>query len=130
MTLEDQVPDHDLCERLKELGMPQDTYFWYVCDDQEQWNLTPHAYGMDGIAAPTVAELGEMLPVTIWVEEKRWYLEQIWNEILITLFYTDPLEECAKPTKPPCNDSKEANARAKLLIWCAEQGLAPWQKAA
>lgn len=99
MKLEDQVPDLKLCQRLKELGMPQDTIFLWTLDVFEGWRLAlrevvaPDDLRMNCFAAPTVAELGETLPKTI----KRVRID------------------------------KEANARALLLICCAESGYVEWK---
>ncbi len=71
MKLEQQLTSLSLSKRLKELGVPQDSLFWWVDWSAEQhpegshgWYLenSPHYKGCESISAYTVAELGELLP--------------------------------------------------------------------
>ena len=63
MPLEHQVCSHELAKRLAELGVRQESVFWWV-DGKLTYTggRASHAPQQGGIAAFTVAELGEMLP--------------------------------------------------------------------
>jgi hypothetical protein len=80
MKLEEQVCSLDLAKRLKELGVKQESY-WYWVDWQENnhedgapkgWNLEhpPHS-DCPFVSAFTVAEFGEMLPM--YLKKDRQY---------------------------------------------------------
>lgn len=108
MKLEDQVVSLDLAKRLKELGVKQDSYFYY------EW-YSDHAYQLNclcsdvplnckQIAAFTVAELGEMFPDFIGSLKES---TNNWTAMAIHLDYCLSID-CSAPT--------EADGRAKLLI--------------
>lgn len=73
MKLEDQVCSLELAQRLKGLGVKQDSWFWWLHDKDTNWELTYHGKDDDWlgmvyhhdtfecVSAFTVAELGEML---------------------------------------------------------------------
>lgn len=79
MTLQDLVPPQELCQRLKEAGFPQDTaYYWHslVSHDLKSWSdyklqdYKPESdFGMRVIAAPTLQEVLDQLPVGIRIEK-------------------------------------------------------------
>jgi len=120
MKLEKQVCSLKLAKKLKELGVKQESlFYWWRCyadeSDKEIWNLDYGKYykedGMEGMcSAFTVAELGEMLPESIDNEDGLW--EKIWSartqfgEWRIAL--GESHFEKAKT---------EAEARAKMLIY-------------
>jgi len=140
MKPEEMVPSVELCQRLRELGMPQGTTYWIWWYDEIHsqagtgnmaWQLmkgTGFKQFMDKeLAAPSVAELGEMLPALIG---------EIKNGVI-------PMEKLLSAYKRPVPgnqwdigyiaampDSRgtEAEARAKLLIWCAENGHVSWAR--
>lgn len=67
LPIEKQVCSLELAKRLKELGVPKESYFkWHsVKGDREKDCYVTHddaGYGYELCAAFTVAELGEMLP--------------------------------------------------------------------
>jgi len=122
MKLEDQVCSLDLAKKLKELGVKQESYFtwyqgiggvWYLGDPAESMNNAVEighttAPQFNFVAAFTVAELGEMLPLNHYTMRNQW--EQ-WT---------------------PCNDERalpsesaptEADTRAKMLIYLLENKL-------
>jgi hypothetical protein len=68
MPLEQQVCSHELAKRLAELGVRQESVFWWV-DRRLRYTggRASHAPLQGGIAAFTVAELGEMLPDDITI---------------------------------------------------------------
>ena len=77
MNLKLQVPSFELCQRLKELGFPQESYF-YWCKHNEKIFIEYEVHSMSGeskspqfivpiqiCSAPSVAELGEALPLAL-----------------------------------------------------------------
>jgi hypothetical protein len=64
LKLEDQVCSLELSKRLKELGVKQESLFWWNCViSSGGWLLEDHQdHEWENCSAFTVAELGEMLP--------------------------------------------------------------------
>lgn len=113
MKLEQQVSSLELAQKLKELGVKQESYFvWLKVTDGHK--LVPsYILRLDGAeewcSAFTVAELGEMLPI-------------------ITASWKGGLGKwtCEVPPQMECHveyAETEADARAKMLIYLAEKGL-------
>lgn len=155
MKLEDQVPDFELCQKLRELGMPQGTlWVWRQMSGfaTSEWAVKLcHVYGgdytsKDDIAAPTVAELGEILPKEIEVDGCKYILECWWRptdaqaDYAVVVFCEKhrPFTKYSMFSFRTSDlnlsvvfdyflDAKEANARAQLLIWCAENGYVEWK---
>lgn len=114
MRLEEQVCGLELAKKLKELGVKQESIFYWRDLQNVGWRVTPHdqtehrAY--DSVSAFTVAELGEMLridnsmlahPTSIgcyW--GKKWCFYE-WGKLL-------------------AKADTEADARAKMLIYLLE----------
>ncbi len=72
MPLEQQVCSHELATRLAELGVQQESVFWWVDRTLTYTGgRASHAPRQGGIAAFTVAELGEMLPDDIIIPSKN-----------------------------------------------------------
>jgi hypothetical protein len=120
MKLEDQVPDREYCERLKELRMTRGTYFHWWEIEKDRFKLDhfyhPERWTSENyIAAPTVAELGEMLS-KLPSEQISSYFFRVENRWLAVF----------RGSLGYSMDKKEANARAKLLIWCVENGYVKW----
>jgi hypothetical protein len=105
MKLEDQVCSLELAKRLKELGVKQESLFYWVSiqgkyfiqyaifvDSEYQSQLTYSAF--------TVAELGEGLPEKVLFNE-------VMGDKRLSDFY----------------DGNEADARAKMRIYLIENGL-------
>jgi len=123
MTLEDQVVSRTLAKALRDAGVPQDSYFYWI-DTSDGYRLTEteNAHivyqGMsrawidspDTYAAFTVAELGELLPrcymswSTPQTGEMRW-----WCRI-------DESHMVVHNERPIFTAAKEADARAKMLL--------------
>lgn len=128
-----EVPNFELCLKLRELGYPQSGGGWYWIYDKHlgeienlvliyemtSENIEHNAkYGYLYVKAPTVYELGEMLPVEVNLPEgdalisidrpnnTKWLVSYCLNG---TNFY--PIRFDA---------TSEANARAKLVIWLLE----------
>lgn len=122
MRLEDQVCSLELAKRLKELGVKQESNFWWAISKDrpgDGWffchpiHWKHHAHLYEGISAFTVAELGEIL-------SKRW------NPISSALdglpifngewcWYDEGILRVKEKT--------EADARAKMICHLIEQGL-------
>ena len=112
MTLESQVASLELCKRLKELGVKQESYFIWIESLHEnrivQSSNTPHETRII-CSAFTSAELGEMLPsmtpsklADTSVTERRWSCGM----------YPDDFRA-----------QTEADARAAMLIYLIKQKL-------
>jgi len=120
MKLEDQVCSLELAKKLKELGVDQDSYFYWCrirdletdhvsIKSESQIENLENYYQVDKItSAFTVAEIGEMLPhfFDSWHEVGTW-------EYSIKLDRDGGMTFCAKT---------EADARAKTLIYLLEKG--------
>jgi len=132
MKLENQVCSLELANKLKELGVPQTSlYFWVQQKGQNPAVISRSkakrilSWHKQIVSAFTSAELGEMLPYTIVAvasgEESKdtWYLavnkaREWWNveySNLLNDIYTQASEDT------------EADARAKMLIYLLENNL-------
>jgi hypothetical protein len=145
MELEDQVVSLDLAKRLKELGVKQESlYSWSVPDVSKAQsginadNLkkcepglfpsdVPWGEFFEPIAAFTVAELGEMLPVEVTVPEGDSYLLKLHMGTRLAsrahvarVLYEDVDEDNWLHS---VEADTEADARAKMLIYLIENKL-------
>lgn len=122
MKLEVQVTNLELSKRLKELGVKQESsFYWHrsIPVDLNDWALVRVNAGgvaMEYISAFTVAELGEMLPERYFTQ--KWDCK--WSGY-------QEISEGKKALLPVCFESftsdTEADARARMLIYLIEQGL-------
>jgi hypothetical protein len=123
MKLEDQVCSLELSKKLKELGVKQESlFYWSKLSIQKEHKLEFRtniftqeiilADCTDYISAFTVSELGEMLP--IWSETARRSTDD-W--VCISRFHPDPDNNYYNFGK------SEANARAQMLIYLIENKL-------
>lgn len=115
MKLEDQVVSLELAKKLKELGVKQESLFWWH-DGCSTW-ATPHikseAHSCIGhtFSAFTVAELGEMLParhIDTMKLEGEWFARYV--EVTHNFYQSE-------------FSTTEADARAKLVIFLIEANL-------
>lgn len=131
MEKEKQLTNLELSKKLRDLGVPQDSLFY--------WDMRPTNNGIEIkprgifyqkprngdhdyiISAFTVAELGELLPRRITVDRWTWICfkdavegTDIWNGIIVD-------ENKEKEIKRILSET-EADARAKMLIFLIEQG--------
>lgn len=111
MTLEQQVCSLDLAKRLKELGVKQESYFWWCRYKENGWALSSEigTESLEEVAAFTVAELGEMLGANVFSSKSvsgSWLVELLGGGKGRSFY-----------------EKTEANARAKMLIQLIEQGL-------
>ena len=132
MNLEDQVCALELAKRLKELGVKQDSYFYWVrkifSNDPpvDPWIIQDciDTHAFENISAFTVAELGELLPPGI---ESHVGFNGSPNNITWgcnnqNMHGYKTCEEGAKHSHIEYADT-EADARAKMLIYLIENGL-------
>jgi hypothetical protein len=117
MKLEQQVASLDLAKRLKELGVKQESHFyWRKLTEDDGWEVwdSTGLYGKT-CSAFTVAELGEMLPkgYAVFSVNLDWPL------------YKPGMEWCCESGDLERNQfaPTEADARAKMLIYLIENGL-------
>lgn len=127
MTLEQQVVSLELAKQLKELGVKQDSlFYWWLSFKFEKeevyskvMNHKPEQWeklGIDRIdvySAFTVAELGEMLPQGFFTAKGKkfrgWFSDT-----------DNPFEWHEGDEYDPIDNKNEANLRAKMLIWLIE----------
>jgi hypothetical protein len=125
MKLENQVTSLELSKKLKELGFPQDSLFYWFnpyfrkCSDSE-YKLEQGQGSQKDISSYTVAELGELLPSTIHINGMgnvpMWTGRNGYGEWLIEyhITFNPPVVEIIEKT--------EADCRAKMLIWLTGNG--------
>lgn len=135
MKLEDQVVSLELAKKLKELGFKQESIcYWSLYDINEPndprvvydnfrvINMDPRKDITEELrigSAYTVAELGEILPHMIFMDDptdfdgietyyydNRWFVKYEFSKKVFTV-----------------NDKKEADARAKMLIYLKKNKL-------
>lgn len=133
LPLVDQVAPLALCQRLKELGAPQETLcFWSTLPNSGKWKVWLHgdpagAYhsgeGEPGevrrrtdVAAYTVAELGAMLPNEVNYSR----MDQRWSCAYIGGHAFDF----------PRGGETESESRAALLIALIERGVVKFERKA
>jgi hypothetical protein len=131
MKLEKQVCSFMQAKKLSDLGLKAVTYFYWVKGENEEPTLIPCPANPETIRkkiypAPTVAELGILLPAEITYEDEDLYLQgtmgnrpgefyYIWFQ-----FATDNAEW---ELFPAIEEDTEAEARAEALIWLMENGI-------
>lgn len=136
MRLEDQVCSSELGKKLDSLGIKQDSNFCWVRpwkkdryeEDQELELILTERYrlnGRNGISAPTVAELGEMLPEKV-NGFSLWF--QKYDGMFYVAYYEDAHTDCAETRFDTFLEKNEADARAKMLIHLIERGLVKTEK--
>jgi hypothetical protein len=109
MKLDEQVCSLELAKKLKELGVKQDSLFWWV-NGHGRFELYDHPTDDESISGFTVAELGAMLPKAFisWTDKvvgnECWLCDD--RYVSMTTNYTMA--------------STEADARAKMLIYLFE----------
>ena len=120
MKLQDQVCSLDLAKRLKELGVKQESlFYWQFWSERPDDVMVRYVKDMSShrevqsVAAFTVAELGEMLPIfrESWPDKPReWWCEN------------QPLSRDAEDNKKRHSEEAhtEADARAKMLVYLIE----------
>jgi hypothetical protein len=122
MKLENQVVSLELARQLKNLGVEQESLFWWNNSYQDMkgdasasaWEISyapPQSKTLRRYAAFTVAELGEMLPS----KSENWQTAQYETGIWFITNHQNTLKAGEART--------EADARGKLLIYLIENKL-------
>jgi hypothetical protein len=151
MTIENQVCNLDLAKKLKELGVKQDSLFYWLYDFRTSESMlhreiTEHSAKPFGhYSAFTVAELGEILPkfITVYEESRNPKIAVGYYSLFYSpehngdhhfhdvLYKYNPEAIEWKADELPLapkfslgiSDKTEANARAKMLIYVLENRL-------
>lgn len=117
MTLENQVCSRPLSQRVKELGVKQDSLFVWCSSDEygsnkESWFITRSNSGnsfiTEALSAFTAGELGQYMRIgtdTVW-DGQKWQVTYIDQEHVWA-----------------ARENTEAAARAKMLIYLLENKL-------
>lgn len=138
LNLEQQVCSIELANKLKELGVKQESLFYWVCINFEAFSISTEEefstinenklisggcecctcddYIKEKYSAFTVAELGELLPyncISIKIDRKSYKDKKD--------FYYCYLKELGISNETQF-DYKESDARAKMLIYLIENG--------
>lgn len=133
MDLKDQLTSLEPSKRLRELGVPQDSLFYWntkkeVLVYSKHLSVAPIDFGDDYYSAFTLAELGEMLPVSINLPSG----ENVGYCCVKTIHKYICGYDTSENTWARLNDSEyymvgiaetEADARAMLLIYLIENKL-------
>ncbi len=116
MKLEDQVCSLALSRQLRDLGVRQDSLFYWlnrkiVCPTFQEFNFPE-----DWTCAFTVAELGELLPGTTLLN---------FHKKCTFTYYVRHNRDIKNNILHPFSayDTNEANARAKMLVYLIENKL-------
>ena len=111
MKLEHQLSSLEPSKKLKELGVKQESLFWWYDGELEYHSDSqPSKSTFEQCSAFTVAELGEMLPIGIHTYQRP--LDG-WGCLSEHQFGKDIIEV----------EKKMADAMAKMLIYLLEHGL-------
>lgn len=121
LPLEEQVSSLKLSQRLKELGVPQDSHFYWCKFVDREWHLGDEnlreGFGIEtDVSAFTVAELGEMLPDLY----TTYHATETVRGKIKRQFECCPNGYDLDKGVPFFYDEFEANARAKMLIYLLE----------
>ena len=133
MKIEQQVVSLELAKKLKEAGYPQDDSVWVWHKEKAivlRNYLTslgqsgiPETGGRFIIAAPSVAELGEILPTLIIKNNTKKYLCTFHNETTTHKDKRWSLWYGTRHNEWSATANTEANVRAVMVLYLLEQGL-------
>jgi len=127
MKLKDQVCSLKLAKELKELGVKQESLWWWSLRGQMGWTIennffmkTTATRGKNYCSAFTVAELGEMLPESFHFGKGNYgWIRTIkcadWKRCEARNLNDNDRQIIG------FKDKNEANARAKMLIYLKKQ---------
>ena len=135
MKLQDRLVNLELSKQLEKCGYKQEGLWWWCEDkirsyDESTWRL----YGKETAkarlhnspelkqyVAPTVAELGEILPKTIRTKDDDYNLVIVKD--LNKLQYEAEVDYSTWDTLKKVEADTEVNARAKMYIYLQKEGL-------
>lgn len=135
MKIENQVTSLEISRRLKDLGVKQDSLWFWCHYEDDGWELSSPQYekpynlnGDNNCSAFTVAELGEMLPDNIEVGGSLIWLfhrkDHLMNEEKTPVYCTwYSTNKNINRTYGFGSGGNEADARAKMLIYLLENNL-------
>jgi hypothetical protein len=148
MKLENQVTNLEISKRLKELGIPQCSYFkwtdWHNGvlnfgqpseNFRGEWHVVTTPVWLDEtvVSAFTVAELGEMLPWTFIAKraskfpETEMFLMMSKDDSMgqksFSIWYEGMYDDGEEFKWESIIEQNEAEARGKMLIYLIENGL-------
>jgi hypothetical protein len=123
MTLPNHVSNLILSQRLKELGVKQESLFWYVNFGKDEWHRRwegevfglPGIEGLERVSAFLSSELGEMLP-------KGYGSWRMFSDKKDEKFGCGDVEDQLSDDHIEFADT-EADARALCLIHLLETGI-------
>jgi hypothetical protein len=129
MIIEKQVCGLELAKRLKELGVKQESFFYWKTDGGNPYLVAWNSRYMTSKgeiqgAAFTVAELGEILPVTVHGDFDHLICDKAikhWS-----VYYSRDRSGIPRATNGGLylqTEETEADARAKMLIYLVKKGL-------
>ena len=124
MTQEQQVCSLELAKKLKELGVKQESLFYWIKfgDIFEIHQTFSNLFnkGLEQYSAFTVAELGEMLPKTT-----KYFRSQVTGDVMEGRGSWPYYAELWRPEGKTIteNADTEADARAKMLVYLIENKL-------
>lgn len=116
MELSQQVVSLELAKKLKELGVKQESVFYWIIDvlgTRYDLPTGSNSYW----SAFTVGELGSMLPGLVTIEDEIFFITMDCDK---HVYYEDidrTEEICASE-----DHDNEANARARMIIYLIENG--------
>ncbi len=137
MELPQQVCSLDLAKRLQELGVKQESLFWWIQQVQEHlerngtvtfiptesWVVNDRPGSADSYSAFTVAELGEILPESIHVSGAPFHLRITHGTRAVHHWAIGYTNYDASWWPGLIDEKNEANGRAKLLVYLLENNL-------
>lgn len=128
MIIEDQVCSLEFAKRLKELGIKQDSLFFWIKEEKPYiwYNSNNYPIHIEKFyySAFTCSELGEILPAILYSNKESLpdavfeTLKNEQNRWLASYFIKH-----STPPKIAIIDDTEVDARAKMLIHLLENGL-------
>lgn len=136
LPIEKQVASLESSKKLKEMGFRQDTLFYWEKSSEDIWTIfmsnTGDAHMQEWCAAPTAAELGEVLNKYAECYVTRWYKNGItvepqrkYRRFKISKTEINRRVKQNEIALKMLNDmpKTEAEARALMLIYLIEKGL-------
>ena len=132
MPLSQQVVSLELSKKLKDLGVKQESAFYWQKYIGQFGPMETRLYNHKDIASPTlweniaaftVAELGEMLPKSVKFQNHEWFLELNCDLTGINYIRSYGYESEMGILEDEIIGDTEADARAAMLIHLIEQGI-------
>lgn len=149
-----QIVSVEYALKLKELGIAQNSLFYYVRETKpihdydgrvmkREWgiiyapdsNFDSFPMTAEIVSAFNATELGPLLPFKVIIENHECFLSQFvgytdhkYNSVLLYDFNLDETVGDVELVKYDVNADKEADARAKMLIYLIENKLIPETK--